>query len=530
MECRSIALLVSFRRTISVQTGQIQAIMRLLLSSLLALCAMALTPGMVRAQSDIRVNDDVSTRLQENPSIVVDSEGALVVAWSDRRGGTSNPQVYSSRSTDGGYTWSPNLRVSSQQARPAGGMEMGPNMAASGNTIYINWADIRRTPAWSYVDVCFAWSSDAGKTFTGDPRINNDTMRSQHQPSIAAADSVVYCVWHGFPPSGQLDPTPIFIRRSRDYGRTFDTQRRIDYYDDIPKGISIGSCNCCRPWVMTDGGSSLYVAYRIDSANIRDIFLLRSTDRGETWEPARRVSRGMWNFDACPGSGPAGAVRNDTVFVAWMDQRNAEEAAAVYITRSTDGGRTFGPEIKLDSNANLPSVAFDRSGRVFATWGTNEAKGEIYCSMSTDGGATFGARRRVNGVVPKEMNMGASMVAAPDGSVHVVWQDGRRDGGDIYYSNLSRLMETQSSAEPADAGRSAGVAIHPNPLPAGGELWVELRGTATEASIVDALGRIVTRLDPGLARQTVIMEGSGVYFVIADFGGIRRSTPFVVAR
>lgn len=484
------------------------------------------------AQQDRRLNDDQSTRLQENPMIAVDSSGALLVAWSDERNGTTNPQIYITRSTDGGFTWSPNVRVTSQQARPAGGMEMGPNIATGpGGGVYINWADIRRPPAWSRVDVCVARSTDGGITFSGDPRINNDSMKSQHQPAIATgADGTVYSVWHGFPAHGEPLVTPVFIARSTDMGSTFEPQRRVDHYAGSPDPREVGSCNCCRPWVFTDGAANVYVAFRIDSAKIRDIFLSRSTDRGETWSAAVRVSRGMWNYDACPSSGPTGVGRSDTLLVTWMDQRSALEAPSVYLARSTDGGRTFDHEIRIDSSANFPTVALDRQGRVFVMWQRTNDLGNVYCAVSSDGGTTFSSPRQVNNTKPKDQNSHAACVAAPNGQVYGVWVDRRRDIGDINFSNLTELMESSSSAPGIEESRAADLSIHPNPLLSGGELEVEIAGRPLTATIIDGVGRTVRRLDPALERQHVIIEESGVFFVVADFGFARRVSPLIVVR
>jgi hypothetical protein len=200
------------------------------------------------------------------------------------------------------------------------------------------------------------------------------------------------------------------------------------------------------------------------------------------------------------------------------------------VGRSTDGGKSFAIETRIDSNASFPSVAFDRQGRVFVTYGIRGAKGDLYCRMSSDGGRTFGERKRVNGVTPKDMNTGAASVAAPNGTVYGVWLDRRRDDGDIYFSNLTELMIPTSSVSSSAMSDEPRLVIGPNPLPAGNELLVELDGGATSAAVVDELGREVARLDPRLKQQRVSIGGAGVYFVVADFGGRRRSRAFVVVR
>jgi len=58
------------------------------------------------------VNDAPSGTLQENPATAVDEDGTIFIAWSGKRSGNS-PGIYRSRSTDGGSSWSENIRASS---------------------------------------------------------------------------------------------------------------------------------------------------------------------------------------------------------------------------------------------------------------------------------------------------------------------------------------------------------------------------------------------------------------------------------
>lgn len=502
-------------------------------SAILHLPGILLIAGTIlHAQQDVRINDDTGKVFQENPSIVIDPSGAFIVAWSDQRNGANNPQVYAARSTDGGRTWSMNKRISSNAARPTGGMEMGPTLALGPNgSVVAAWADIRTLPAWSRVDVRVARSTDGGATFSGEPRINSDMPLTQHQPSLATGpDGTVYATWHAFPEPGEQAMTPVFVSRSTDGGNTFAPQQRVDSYDPNAKPGTIGSCNCCRPWIFTDNTTNIYVAFRIDSAKNRDIFLARSSDRGATWERAVRVSKGMWTLQACPGSGPGGTARNDTVFVSWMDKRPGSPATSVYIARSTDGGATFGPDILIDQNANFPSVTFDNQGRVFVLWNQVGVTGNIYCAVSDDGGLTFGAKRQVNTGDPKERNTGAASAIAPDGTVYGVWTDTREDEGDIRFSNLTELMTSSSVSRMTYGEKKEDARIYPNPSHPGGEAEVELEGNPSSAMIIDLLGRVVRQLDPHLPRQRVMFDESGVYFLVADFDSGRQIRPCIVTR
>jgi hypothetical protein len=63
----------------------------------------------------MRINDDGTGALQWFPTINVDSSGNLHSFFYDRRGEAGNmTNMYYARSTNGGLTWEPNVRVSSQ--------------------------------------------------------------------------------------------------------------------------------------------------------------------------------------------------------------------------------------------------------------------------------------------------------------------------------------------------------------------------------------------------------------------------------
>jgi len=66
--------------------------------------------------SPVKVNDDATSRTQFHPFLVVDqSNGQVVVAWHDARNDSNNRKVdfYTARSTDCGQTWDTNVQVSS---------------------------------------------------------------------------------------------------------------------------------------------------------------------------------------------------------------------------------------------------------------------------------------------------------------------------------------------------------------------------------------------------------------------------------
>ena len=102
------------------------------------------------------------------PQIAADSHGVYLV-FDDTRLGNSN--VYVTRSTDGGSSWSIPVEVNDVLA----GQHFFPTIAASGGIIDVAWYDSRFNTAspMTSLDVFFADSLDGGVSFSASVRVTN---------------------------------------------------------------------------------------------------------------------------------------------------------------------------------------------------------------------------------------------------------------------------------------------------------------------------------------------------------------------
>lgn len=73
-----------------------------------------------------------------------------------------------------------------------------------------------------------------------------------------------------------------------------------------PVSVADGTCQCCRTALHVARDGTVYAVWRHIFANSeRDIALARSTDGGATFEPPIRVHADGWALDGCPHAGPA---------------------------------------------------------------------------------------------------------------------------------------------------------------------------------------------------------------------------------
>jgi uncharacterized repeat protein (TIGR02543 family) len=168
-----------------------------------------------------RINDNTDNSQQYMVDLAVDGAGTVHAAWEDRR--TGNWNIFYSNSTDGGQTWSKNIRVTSAETpgsydRPGDyfAIEAGPN-----NYIYVVWTDGRgtdfdiyyaRSPGFPVATVTIDTSPARlpitvdGKTGNA-PIENNWTIGSVHTiaaPSLVPINSTARYNWTSWSDNGTM--------------------------------------------------------------------------------------------------------------------------------------------------------------------------------------------------------------------------------------------------------------------------------------------------------------------------------------
>ncbi len=135
-------------------------------------------------EADVRLTNNAAASYF--PTVAV-SGSTVHAAWSDYRD-AGNEEIYYKRSSDGGSTWSPDIRLTQ-----AVGWSEWPGIAASGSLVHLVWYDFREGGT-STGQIYYKRSTDGGLTWESDVRITAD-MFGAYVPSVAASDSVVHLVW-----------------------------------------------------------------------------------------------------------------------------------------------------------------------------------------------------------------------------------------------------------------------------------------------------------------------------------------------
>jgi hypothetical protein len=225
----------------------------------------------------------------------------------------------------------------------------------------------------------------------------------------------------------QNNKRDIVVARSLDYGRnwSFSWAERGREETDKP--------------VLTVRGADVYVGF-----NREETFLVAAShDAGQTFRAA------VVNPNAEPGSSLAGGATVDpagNIFFGWTAyarEQMTTRAVSVYISRSSDGGRTWNT-LLLDQSSAPPqcaaqgcengflgaqiALASDSAGALYALWNAGAVNGgpeQIFFSSSTTGGATWSARSSVSAAAPGVEHGFPAIVAGAPGDVRVAWMDTR---------------------------------------------------------------------------------------------------------
>lgn len=225
------------------------------------------------------------------PDAEVDSRGEIHVAY------VRDDDVYYVKSDDDGRTFSPPLRVNSEERFAAGGRFRGPDLViGKDDQVHVVWynAGYRQKRPRSEWGVMYSRLAADGSRFEPDRNLNR---RPSDNFSIAAdREGNVAVVWMA---------DGLFVQKSRDGGRTFAAAARLD----------ADPCECCGSRALFADGV-FYIAYREKANDIRDMWLV--VQEKQDARPVRKLtSRTTWPINACPMTGNFLAASPNGLIAGW---------------------------------------------------------------------------------------------------------------------------------------------------------------------------------------------------------------------
>ncbi len=302
-----------------------------------------------------------------DPCVLFDSLGNLYYAhlsnpvtgyWIDR--------IVVQKSTDNGITWNDGAGVGLVVPKNQDKEWLAVDLSQSqykGN-IYMTWTEFDDYGSSNPNDssrIRFSKSTDQGETWSDAITISDrsgncidDDNTTEGAVPTVGVNGEIYVSWAG--------PLGLMFDKSLDGGETWGTDIFIS---DIPGGWAftvsgISRCNGL-PITMCDISDSPYQGYiyscwgdQRNGSTDTDVFFSRSTDGGETWSPALRVNDDNTNrHQFFPWM-----TIDQTTGIIWgvfYDRRNTTGSATdVYVVKSIDGGESF-ENFKVSESSFTPT-------------------------------------------------------------------------------------------------------------------------------------------------------------------------------
>jgi hypothetical protein len=268
-----------------------------------------------------------------------------------------------------------------------------------------------------------------------------------------------------FAPDGTLwivglnDDHRLFVQQTRDLAR-WSTPRILD-----TGGDTIAADGENRPKLAFGPNGAVVISYTQPLAQpyTGEIRMLRSSDGGATFSKPftvhrdRQVITHRFESIAFDATG--------TLHTLWIDKRDLETArqqdpnasylgAAVYRNVSTDGGRTFGPDIKLaDHSCECCRIALapTPAGGIAAMWRhvfADNIRDHAFATIAPGGKDASAIQRATfdEWQIDACPHHGPGLAPAAGGGYHAVWFGIRGNDAAVRYSRLAANGEPRGEA------------------------------------------------------------------------------------
>jgi hypothetical protein len=466
---------------------------------------LATTFSQAQWEPDVRLTNDPGSSWTplNNAWCIAVSGDTLHVMWFDNRDG--NNEIYYKRSTNGGISWEPDVRLTTNSGKSA-----RLCVALSGPFLHVVWTDDRD----GNYEIYYKRSTDRGASWGADTRLT-EYIGNSLNPSMAVTDSFLNILWY----DNRDGYWEVYYKRSIDSGETWDPDVRLTYdpADAFNASIAVSGLIVHTVWVDYRDGNG-------------EIYYKRSIDCGVSWGQDTRMT-----IDTAKSTRPCVATSGAVVHVVWFDKRDGDNE--IYYKRSADGGTTWEADTRLTNSFGDsfdPSVAVSGSAVHIVWYDNRDGDLEIYYKRSEDEGLTWGADTRLTDALGDSQY---PSIAVSGPMVHVVWTDLRDGNEEIYY----KRNPTEGFAVGTD-NESAGnsdqhISIYPNP--AGKVLNIALHSASDEnlaLRIIDLSGRTVRiyhfNSSKGLNQYSIDLNDfcTGLYFIESATGSQKRSGKILICK
>lgn len=274
------------------------------------------------------LNISKTAKVSTAPAIAIEPSGAIDVVWRDTTSGEFHPDIYFTRSADGGQTWTRALDISNSS-----GMCSDPAIATGpDNSIHVVWVDTR--PHDGRPDIFYSYSKD-GKLWSPCESIS-PTQGASSEPTITTSnDGIVHCSWLDTC-SGEERPDIFYVRK-------------VANVWTMPLDVSNSPRISDHPWLASGAKGKIFLCWSDNSQklNAADIWCAIGKN-GRFVKPL--------NISDTPGVSSQPITLADCagrVAVIWSDTSLKLSKPDIYARASTDNGDDFSNVMYVTSTPGI---------------------------------------------------------------------------------------------------------------------------------------------------------------------------------
>jgi hypothetical protein len=396
-------------------------------------------------------------RLASSPHVMVAPDGTVYALWVDKGAKGAPPpkppepgqhpanyDVVIARSTDGGVTFGAPVRANQVAGEVWAFPTAPPRLAISGRgTLHVFYTGNGISPANNkpVLTPLYTRSTDGGRSFTPGrplaPVPPGDLSAFMHG-GFAEAQTFGTIVAHGDTVQALWIDTRD-MKTDTDNGALYTAISTDDGASFATESaIYDAVCPCCQITAAAGPGNTLFMGSReVTADGYRDSTVARSDDGGRTFGPRIRLGSERWQINGCPLKPTVVAVDGPRVYAAAYN--GATDPGGVRFAASADAGRSFGGFDRVHPEAavsDAPALVALPGGRLALAW-----HGKLPAAAGAPSPRTVFLRigadngQRWNDITPlSEPGSEAgypTLATRRDGSIVALWVQGDRIVGTV---------------------------------------------------------------------------------------------------
>ena len=178
----------------------------------------------------------------------------------------------------------------------------------------------------------FSYIKPASGNWEQGGKVNDvDTIAKEGLMSLSGDGDNAFAVWLDV---RENKHNKIYGARSNDGGKTWS--KNIMVYNSPDATV----CECCKPSVVVKD-SNVYIMFRNWLQGNRDLYLIQSTDGGNSFSQAQKLGNGTWKLNSCPMDGGGLVVnKNGEIQTVWRRQSKIYAATIGSTEKEIGEGRS----------------------------------------------------------------------------------------------------------------------------------------------------------------------------------------------